>query len=50
LLDLPHPCVEQAPNGVPDALVTTKDWPVEAACDVAYAGWQGEGLATIAEV
>jgi hypothetical protein len=49
-MDLPHPCVEQAPNGVQDALVTTKDWPVEAACAVAYAGWQGKGLATIAEV
>ena len=27
-----------------------REWPVEAACAVSFAGWQGNGLATVAEV
>jgi hypothetical protein len=34
----------------PPPLQCVQDWPCEAACPVAYAGWQGEGLKSVAEV
>ncbi len=34
----------------PPPLQEVQDWPVEAACALGYAGWQGEGLTTVGEV
>ncbi|HZU34441.1 MAG TPA: hypothetical protein VFA18_00960 [Gemmataceae bacterium] len=34
----------------PPPLQSLQEWPVEAACGLGYCGWQGEGLATVAEV
>jgi hypothetical protein len=34
----------------PPALQCVQDWPVEGACALAYCGWQGDGLETVAEV
>jgi hypothetical protein len=34
----------------PPPLLCVRDWPVEAADLVAFAGWQGDGLETVAEV
>jgi len=31
-------------------LQCVQDWPVAAACALGYCGWQGDGLATVAEV
>jgi hypothetical protein len=44
------PALIQGATTEPPPLRAVQDWPVEAACAVAYAGWQGEGLATIGEV
>jgi hypothetical protein len=40
----------QGATTVPPPLQCVQDWPVEAACVLGYCGWQGEGLATVAEV
>jgi hypothetical protein len=34
----------------PPPLQCVQDWPVEGACAVSYAGWQGDSLGTVAEV
>jgi hypothetical protein len=34
----------------PPPLQCVQDWPVEKACAVSFAGWQGEDLTTVAEV
>jgi hypothetical protein len=34
----------------PPPLQCVQDWPVESACAVAFAGWQGDGLNTVGEV
>jgi hypothetical protein len=44
------PALIQGATTDPPPLQAVQDWPVEAACAVAYAGWQGEGLTTIGEV
>jgi hypothetical protein len=44
------PALIQGATTEPPPLQAVQEWPVEAACAVAYAGWQGEGLATIGEV
>jgi hypothetical protein len=44
------PTLLQAATTEPPPLQPLADWPVEAACAVAYAGWQGDGLSTVAEV
>lgn len=40
----------QGATTAPPPLHVCEDWPCEAACAVAYAGWQGEGLETVGEV
>jgi hypothetical protein len=40
----------QGATTTPPPLQCVQDWPVEAACGVGYCGWQGDGLATVAEV
>jgi hypothetical protein len=44
------PALIQGATTSPLPLQAVQDWPVEAACAVAFAGWQGEGLTTIGEV
>lgn len=44
------PFLCQGATTVPPPLDCVRDWPCEAACPIAYAGWQGEGLATVGEV
>jgi hypothetical protein len=44
------PALIQGATTEPPPLQAVQDWPVDAACAVAYAGWQGEGLATVGEV
>jgi hypothetical protein len=34
----------------PPPLQCVQDWPVEGACPIAWCGWQGDGLRTVAEV
>lgn len=34
----------------PPPLRSMQNWPVEAACALAFCGWQGDGLETVAEV
>jgi hypothetical protein len=40
----------QGGTTTPPPLQCVQEWPVEAACAVAFSGWQGDGLATVAEV
>src|SRR4051812_6395754 len=40
----------QGATTTPPPLACMLDWPVEAACLLGYAGWQGDGLETVAEV
>jgi len=35
---------------MPPPLQCVQDWPVERCCPIGFAGWQGEGLTTVAEV
>jgi hypothetical protein len=44
------PALIQGATTDPPPLQAVQDWPVEAACAVGYAGWQGEGLQTVGEV
>jgi hypothetical protein len=44
------PRLIQGATTTPPPLQCVQDWPVEAACVIGYAGWQGEGLETVAEV
>jgi hypothetical protein len=44
------PKLVQGATTVPHPLMCLRDWPVEGACALGYAGWQGEGLETVAEV
>lgn len=44
------PRLIQGANTTPPPLLCVHDWPVEEACVLCYAGWQGEGLETVAEV
>jgi hypothetical protein len=44
------PALIQGATTEPPPLQAVQECPVEAACAVAYAGWQGEGLATVGEV
>jgi hypothetical protein len=44
------PALIQGATTTPPPLQAVQDWPVEAACAVAFAGWQGEGLQTVGEV
>lgn len=34
----------------PPPLQSVLDWPCEAACPIAFAGWQGDGIETVGEV
>jgi hypothetical protein len=43
------PRLTQGSTVTPPPLMRVQDWPVEAACCLAYAGWQGEGLRTVGE-
>lgn len=43
-------CLIQGGTTTPPPLACVQDWPVEGACAMAYCGWQGEGLETVAEV
>jgi hypothetical protein len=49
-LAVDDPALIQGATTEPPPLSAVRDWPVEAACAVAFAGWQGEGLATVGEV
>lgn len=44
------PRLIQGATTTPPPLMAAQDWPVEAAEPLAFAGWQGEGLATVGEV
>jgi hypothetical protein len=44
------PALIQGATTDPPPLAVIQDWPVEAACAVAYAGWHGEGLQTVGNV
>lgn len=39
----------QGSTTVPPPLMCVQDWPVEAACAIAFCGWQGEGLETVGQ-
>jgi hypothetical protein len=49
-LDLDDCRLLQGQTTQPPPLLCVADWPVEGACLVAYCGWQGEELKTVAEV
>jgi hypothetical protein len=49
-LAVDDPALIQGATTDPPPLSAVKDWPVEAACAVAYAGWRGKGLETIDQV
>jgi hypothetical protein len=40
----------QGGTTTPPPLLVVAEWPVEAACALAYCGWQGDGLNTVSEV
>ena len=40
----------QGATTIPPPVRLSMDYPVEAACALGYCGWQGESLATVAEV
>lgn len=44
------PRLLQGKTTEPPPLQCVQDWPVEAACFVGYAAWQGDGLKTVGEV
>ncbi len=44
------PRLVQAATTTPPPLPSVQDYPCEAACLLGYAGWQGDGLTTVAEV
>src|SRR5215831_15531387 len=44
------PALIQGATTDPPPLPAIQDWPVEAACAVAFCCWQGEGLVTIDQV
>ncbi len=49
-LETDDPRLLQGATSTPPPLACVSDWPVEAACFVGFAGWQGEGLTTVGEV
>lgn len=50
-LDKDDPALIQGATITPPPLQCVQDWPVEAACPIAYAGWQdGEGRDVVADV
>ena len=44
------PRLTQGSTTTPPPLLCVQDWPCEAGCGVAYAGWLGEELSTVGEV
>jgi hypothetical protein len=44
------PQLMQGATTTPPPLQCVQDWPVEAACVLAYCGWQGEALETVGQV
>ncbi len=40
----------QQSTTTPPPLMCVQDWPIEAACDIGFCGWYGEGLGTVGEV
>lgn len=48
-LTMNDPRLLQGATTTPPPLMCTQDWPVECACLVGYAGWQGDGLQTVGE-
>jgi hypothetical protein len=49
-IKLDSPELLQGATTSPPPLRCVQDWPVEGACLIAFAGWQGEGLTTVADV
>lgn len=49
-LERDDPRVTQGSTTTPPPLMCVAEWPVEAACPIGYAGWQGDGLGTVGEV
>ncbi len=49
-LVIDDPCLKQGGTTVPPPLLCVEKWPVEAACAVAYCGWQADDLRTVGEV
>lgn len=40
----------QGATCMPPPLACFSDWPVEACCPIAYLGWKGDGLVSVADV
>jgi len=40
----------QGSTTTPPPLMCVQDWPVEAACGIAYCGWKGDKLETVGQV
>jgi hypothetical protein len=49
-LTLDDPALLQGATTEPPPLQAVQEWPVRAACALAYAGWQGDGLESVGEV
>lgn len=49
-LEQNDPALLQGATTHPPPTPAVSDWPVEAACAVAYAAWQGDGLQTVGAV
>jgi hypothetical protein len=49
-LAVDDPRLVQMATMEPTPLLCTAEWPVEAACALAWCGWQGAGLETVGEV
>jgi hypothetical protein len=49
-LERDDPRLIQGATTTPPPLACLSGWSVEAACPIGFCGWQGDGLATVAEV
>src|SRR5438552_2567754 len=49
-LETDDPTLIQGASVQPPPLQSVQQWPVEAACAVCYAGWEGGGLGTVVDV
>jgi hypothetical protein len=49
-LSLDDRALIQGATTSPPPLRAVLDWPVEAACALAYAGWRGDGLESVGEI
>jgi hypothetical protein len=49
-LETDDPALLQGATTSPPTLDCVSDWPVKAACAIAFAGWKGDGRVTVGEV